>query len=145
MCYSNNIQIFVSLILLTAVKLTYIPTFLFLLFTLASCQKKSEYIVYFFQNVDDYSHYQLLLDENNLGEVPYLDEDANPDDELVQSNSLILILDEGTYKYQLLTHGDELIASGKFKIKEGKVSSSGRKGSAMLQVSGYKAALRMGE
>jgi len=143
--YSWNIQIFVPDYCLTAMKLTFISTFLFLLFTLGSCQKKSEYLVYFFQNVDDYSHYQLVLDEDNMGEVPYLNEEANPDNDLVQSNSMILILDEGSYKYELLNHGDEVVSSGKFKIKPGKISSSGRKGNAMLQVTGQKAALRMGE
>ncbi len=126
-------------------KLTYISIFLCLFFALSGCHKKSEYLVYFFQNVDETRQYHLVLDNRNKGEVPFLNEDANCESSSVQSNSLILVLEEGSYKYQLLNSAEEVVSEGKFKISSRKVSSSGGKGSVMLQVGGQKAAIRLGE
>jgi len=126
-------------------KLTYISSLICLFFALVSCQKKTNYQVYFYQNVDETRPFHLELDEEPKGTVPFLDLDANCEDGEIQANSLVIELEAGTYRYKLLDSSNEIVSEGKFKISSRKISSSGGKGSLMLQASGNCAAARMGE
>lgn len=128
-----------------AMKFTSILITISVVFLVSSCQKNDKIRFYFYQNASAEVPYRLELDGENKGELPFLQQDPDCLNSVVQANSLILPIEKGRHRYKLINANGEVVSEGKFKFSSHEFSMTGTKGSSSFRLGEDCAATQMGE